>query len=219
MEMTNFRTFVQTSLLGGIVVILPVAVLFFVFKWIFDLIIDVIGPLVRMAGPILKIETQAQTVLAHVVVAAIIVALCFVVGAVVRTRLGGLLYRGLENRVLRIAPGYSLVKETVAQVLGSRRPAFGRVALVQLFGDGTLATGFVTDTHPDGTHTVFIPTGPNPTSGFIFHLKAEFVHPVAVPVEKVMRSIISCGVGSAAILDARRTFSAPPEPPGTTPTA
>jgi uncharacterized membrane protein len=76
------------------------------------------------------------------------------------------------------------------------------VALVQLFGNETLASAFITDRHPDGSCTVFVPTGPNPTSGNIFHLKAEYVHPVNVRIEDAMRSIISCGAGSQKLINA-----------------
>ena len=62
-------------------------------------------------------------------------------------------------------------------------------------------TVFVTDTHADGSYTVFMPTGPNPTSGNIYHLQAENVYPVDVPVEDAMRSIISCGAGSSALVN------------------
>jgi uncharacterized membrane protein len=76
------------------------------------------------------------------------------------------------------------------------------VALVQVFGNETPMTAFITDTHDDGRVTVFIPTGPNPTSGLIFHLKKEFVHPVNVTVEETMRSVIGCGAGSTNLLTA-----------------
>jgi len=74
------------------------------------------------------------------------------------------------------------------------------VALVQIYGNDTLASAFVTDTHEDGSYTVFVPTGPNPTSGNIYHLPAHHVHPVDVSVEDAMRSIISCGAGSTLLV-------------------
>ena len=48
--------------------------------------------------------------------------------------------------------------------------------------------------------TVFVPTGPNPTSGFIYHLPNEYIHKVDVKVEDAMRSVISCGTGSSALI-------------------
>jgi uncharacterized membrane protein len=62
-------------------------------------------------------------------------------------------------------------------------------------------SAFVTDSHDDGSYTVFVPTGPNPTSGNIYHLKGKWVHPVDVSVEDTMRSIISCGAGSSMLIE------------------
>ncbi len=199
--MRRFRTFVHTSLLGGIVVILPVAVMFLVFRWIFHVIKGLIGPFVRMLGPVLELETRTQTTLAHFVVLAIIVAMCFLVGVAVRTRLGGMAYRSIERRVLRVAPGYSIVKETVAQLLGSQRMPFSKVALLHV-GNGMMLTVFIAETHADGSHTVFVPTPPNPATGQVLHVPADRVEVVKVPMETALRSIIGCGLGSGAILAA-----------------
>jgi uncharacterized membrane protein len=125
------------------------------------------------------------------------------VGVAVRTRLGAMMYKSVEKRVLRVAPGYSIIKDTVTQLLGSKRMPFSRVAVVRI-GENLSATAFVTETHADGSHTVFIPTAPNPTTGFILHVAASQVEIVKVPVEKVVRSIISCGAGSSAVITAPR---------------
>ncbi len=198
--MKRLNTFVKTSVIGGIVVILPVAILFFVFKWLFDLVTDIIQPLTDLVMKI-TIQTQIQELLADIMVITVILAACFFVGVFVRTRLGTFIYRNIENRVLKAAPGYSLVKETVMQFLGSKKTFFSSVALVQIFANETLVSAFITDSHPDGSYTVFVPTGPNPTSGNIYHVKAKYVHPVDVPVEDAMRSIISCGAGSTMLIN------------------
>ena len=196
--MKRIRDFLKTSLLGGLVVILPVAILIFVFKWIFGLVTNMVQPLTNLV----MARSQMQEILADILVIAVILSLCFVIGVFVRTRLGKWIFKTLENKILKIAPGYSLIKETVMQFLGGKRSPFSSVALVQIFANETLASAFVTDTHEDGSYTVFVPTGPNPTSGNIYHLAARFVHPVDVPVEDAMRSIISCGAGSTKLIKA-----------------
>lgn len=188
----------KTSIFGGIVVILPVAILFFVFKWLFNLVTDIIRPLTNLV----MARSEVQEIVADILVIAVIFGICFVIGLFVRTKLGKWIYQTLENRLLRIAPGYSLVKETVVQFFGNKKSPFSSVALVQLFGNTTLVSAFITDSHLDGSYTVFVPTGPNPTSGNIYHLEEKYVHPVDVPIEDAMRSIISCGAGSAKLINA-----------------
>jgi len=70
-------------------------------------------------------------------------------------------------------------------------------------------TAFVTDIHSDGQYSVFVPTGPNPMSGNIYHLDEEYVHLVNTPVSEAMRSIISCGAGSASLFDSFQKKSPP----------
>ncbi len=194
--MKKLREFVKSTLIGGLLVLLPLAILVYVAIWLFGLIRSAIGPLTK----IVMAKSALQGIVADVVTIGLLVCVCFLVGAIVRTRLGKWLYALVELRLLRKTPGYSMVKETVSQFLGKRQSPFSSVALVRIFGNDTLASAFVTDTHADGRCTVFVPTGPNPTSGNIYHLKAEDVFPVAVSVEDAMRSIISCGAGSTALI-------------------
>jgi uncharacterized membrane protein len=196
--MGKLKHFLKTSLLGGVVVILPVAILVSVSVWIFELVASWIQPLTKI---VIK-DTQTNEFIAETFVIILIIAACFFVGVLVRTRLGGFFYNQVESRILRLAPGYSMIKETVLQLFGSHRDSpFSSVALAQIFCNSTMATCFITDTHEDGSYTVFVPTGPNPTSGLIYHLEARYVHPVSIPIQDAMRSIISCGAGSRKLME------------------
>jgi uncharacterized membrane protein len=195
--MGKLKSFLMTSLLGGVVVILPVAILASVTIWIFRLVTGLIEPLTRL---LIK-DSQVNEYAADFIVIILIMVACFFVGVLVRTRLGEFFYRLIENRILKLAPGYSMIKETVLQIFGSKKDSpFSSVALAQIFGNETLVTAFITDSHSDGSYTLFVPTGPNPTSGLIYHLEGKYVHPVEIPVQDAMRSIISCGAGSSKLM-------------------
>ena len=198
--MKKIAAFFKTSLLGGTVVILPVAILAFVFAWIFNFITNLIQPMTN----IILIRSPLPEISADILVIVIIVMVCFIVGIFVKTSLGDMVFKTIENRILKVAPGYSLIKETVVQLLGKKESPFSSVALAKIYGNDTMMSAFITDRHTDGSYTLFVPTGPNPTSGNIFHLKSEFVYPINVPVEEAMRSIISCGAGSTMLIDEYR---------------
>jgi uncharacterized membrane protein len=144
-----------------------------------------------------------KEIIADFLVITIILISCFIIGVIIKTEFGKFIHEKLERRVLKIAPGYSTIKEIVMQVVGKKFP-FSSVALVRVFENDTLMTAFITDKHEDGSCTVFIPTAPNPTSGFVYHIKNEYIYHVDVPVEEAMRSIITCGAGSNKILKACR---------------
>ena len=195
--MDGLKSFLKTSLLGGLIVILPVALLLFLITWVFDLATGLIAPLTDL----ILSRSHMGRILADVIVIGVVLLTCFLVGIFVKTRLGALVYGAIEKSLLNRVP--SLIKETVMQFLGNKRSPFSSVALARIFGNDTLVSSFITDRHADGSYTIFVPTGPNPTSGNIYHLKEEYVHPVDVSVEDTMRSIISCGAGSTKLVKAR----------------
>ncbi len=194
------KNFFRTTLLGGIIVILPTIILVFAFRWLFGVVANGIRPLTNLVVDNTDFPEQYDELISTLIVLVVIVLGCFLVGLFVRTRLGQIFYTGLEKSVLSRAPGYKMIKETVNQFLGKKESPFASVALVQIFENDTKVTAFITDRHDNGEVTVFVPTGPNPTSGFIYHLDAKYVHPVDVSVEDAMRSVISCGAGSGALV-------------------
>lgn len=193
----KFRNFLRTSFMGGILVVLPMVILFLVFRWIFSFMFDLVSPVTML---LMKTGTMHE-ILAGFLALMIIMLVCFLIGVAIKTRWGHFTHNSLEDYVLRYAPGYSLIKETVMIFLGRKTPPFSKVALVRIFATPTLMTALITDEHPDGSFTVFVPTAPNPTSGNIYHLKQENVFLVDVPVEEAIRSILGCGAGSTRMLE------------------
>jgi uncharacterized membrane protein len=193
----KIKKFFKVTLLGGVMVLLPVILTFFFLRWFIDLVTGLINPLTRL----LVEKSHVQKSIADILVVAIIVLVCFMVGVLIKTKLGIFIHGQIEKKILKIAPGYSLFRETIKQFLGQERAPFSSVALVRVFENSTMMTAFITDEHPDGSYTVYVPSGLNPTTGLIFHLQKEFVHQVEASVETTMRSIIGCGAGSGQLIE------------------
>ena len=194
--MQGFKSFTRTAIVGGLLVVLPIGILIFIFNWVFDTLLAAVAPLVAAT---LGEEARHDTI-AGLVAVVFILFVCFLLGLVVKTSFGRWLHSGVEDKLLSRAPGYTVIKETLLQFMGNKRSPFSSVALIRPFDADTWVSGFVTDEHEGDLYTVFVPTGPNPTSGNIYHVKGEQVRPVDVPVESAMRSIISCGAGSGALV-------------------
>lgn len=199
--MDKLKLFIRKALFGGLVVLLPIAIIGFLFRWMFFTITDLIQPITNK----LIAEYGLPELGADVLVIALILALCFAVGTFVTTGIGRWLHNHFDKYLVRLAPGYKLVREIVTQVFGDAKSspfAKGEVVRVQLFGETcpTTVTGIVTDKHADGTVTFFMPTGPNPTSGNIYHVPEQLVtyYPES-SVEQMMKSIIACGAGSSEV--------------------
>ncbi|MGX5173086.1 DUF502 domain-containing protein [Aliikangiella sp. IMCC44653] len=196
--MGKIKLIIRKSLIGGILVLLPIVIIGFVFRWLFNFITDLIQPLTDYTVRYFPVPE----VVADLSVVLLILALCFVIGTFVTTTVGKWLHDRFDRYLIKLAPGYRIVKEIVSQVFGSDENspfAKGEVVKVKLFGASceTTVTALVTSRHADGTVTIFMPTGPNPTSGNIYHMPESLVEFYPdVSVEQMMRTIIACGAGS-----------------------
>ena len=65
--------------------------------------------------------------------------------------------------------------------------------------EGSKMYGFVADEHQNGMYTIFVPTAPNPTNGFVFYMEAKDVELVDVKPEEAIRMIIGIGTGASKL--------------------
>jgi len=187
--------FFSTTALGGLVVVLPLTLFFLLVRFLFNLASSFLRPVKAL----LPLQEAWSDWLVDLLLVAGILGAFFLIGLLVRTELGNKLVHRVEERWLGQLPFYGTIRETVRQFLGSEKPPFSRVVLVAPFLDGALMTGFVTDELPGSYFTVFVPTAPNPTNGFVFHLHADQIRWVDIRPEEAMRSIIGMGAGSRAL--------------------
>jgi uncharacterized membrane protein len=192
----RFRNFLRTTLIGGVVALAPLTLIVLMFRWVINVIGRNLTPLVDTIlqdsdpNPYYKFALYVLTFTA-------VLIFFFIIGLVFRTRMSVFLNKAEDRYFLKI-PGYKLAKETVQQFFGKNRSFFKQVVLVDIFNSGVLMTGFITDDQGE-VITVFVPTGPNPTSGNIYHLPREKVLITGASVDNGMKSIISCGAGSAEV--------------------
>lgn len=194
----TLTNFFKTTLIGSLAAVLPLGLLFLLVRWIIVLIERFLEPLVNLFNT----SSRVSTIIVYLIMVASILTLFFFFGLFIRTQFGHILLRHIEQTYLMKIPGYKTAREIVQQFFGSSRSFFSEVVLVDIFGTGVLMTGFITDYQESRKYiTVFVPTGPNPTSGQIYHLPKEKVFRSNVPVDAAIKSIISCGAGSSQVFD------------------
>lgn len=199
--MRGINNFIKKSILGGLLVISPVVILFFAFRWAFHKVTDLIQPLASLIAN----HSNIPVFLVDILVILLILTGCFLVGNITTTSSGKWLHSRFDSTLAKLAPGYNIVREIIHQLFGKDNDSpfsKGDVARARLFGAevATEVTGIVTSIHNNGWFTLFIPTGPNPTSGMIYHLPPEQVTLLpSVKVDEALRTIISCGAGSGEL--------------------
>lgn len=133
------------------------------------------------------------------------VLVIFVTGVLAANIIGERLLRwweGLLARIPIVRSIYSSVKQVSDTMLASQGNAFRKAVLVEFPQRGQWAIGLVAgapgpaiDRHlPGETLTVFVPTAPNPTSGYTIIVPAAEVKELDISVDDALKFIISLGV-------------------------
>lgn len=196
--MKSLREIVASTLLGGVLVVLPLYLAILLVLKAVQSMAAIIKPLVKLLPESVAHE-QALALLALLV-------LCFVVGAVIRTEAGKSLRNWLERSVLARIPGYTTVRSLTRRLAGAEEGTAWQPALVEI--EEGLVPGFIIERLGDGRCTVFVPSVPTPFAGAVYVLDGRRVHPLDVPMTQAMKAISRWGAGSAelvAAMERRRT--------------
>lgn len=187
----SFSSVAKKDLFTGFIVLLPISLFVLVLVWLYRIIDGIVEPLAALYG--------SPNLVTKLIVLAILIVFVGFIGFMARTRPGRWFFAGLDKYVLGSIPGYRLVKTLVEPFTGTFKENVESVALVDIFGNGTLMTAFIVDRTEKYT-TVFVPTGPNPTSGNIYHLPKKRVRPINAKVDDVLGSVVAVGGGSSRLL-------------------
>ncbi len=198
----RLQKFFTTTVIGGVFVLLPLALLFWIVQFFFRTVTQIVEPITKIFNFPPNIDAWVVDLLAF----GLVIALFFFIGLFVRTTFGKRLFTFIEDNWLRRLPIYGTLRDAISSFRGRDKAPFKQVVLVDVFRNETRMTGFITDedTSVDFV-TVFVPTGPNPTNGFIFHVKKEQLEYVNVKPEEAMRTIIGVGVGSGILFEKEKS--------------
>ncbi len=196
----RLRNSVATTILGGLVVILPLALFIYILRVGFLFISNFLAflPLRQF----LNLPDQTREWVIDLIAFGMMLGIFFFVGLFVRTSFGRQFWVILENRFFIPLPFYGVVRDTVQQFFGRKdRTPFSEVVIVDVFGNDTRMIGFVSDELVDDKYSIFVPTGPNPTNGFIFIVAKHQLEWLDIRPDEAMRTIIGVGTGASLLFD------------------
>jgi len=134
------------------------------------------------------------------VIVALMVIGFFAAGLIGRTMVG--LGERLLDRMPVIRRIYAAVKQLIETILKEQSQAFREVVLIQYPREESWAIGFITgetEHHvqgetPEGVVNVFLPTTPNPTSGFLLFVPRHEIQLLTMTVEEGIKMVVSGGI-------------------------
>ncbi len=187
--------------LAGILVTAPISITFYV-TWGFLKFLD------KKITPIIPVDFNPNTYLpVYVPGLGLIIAVVFfiIVGWFTRNFFGRLLVRVSEyvvERVPVINTIYGAIKQIFETVMASQSDAFKEVVMFEYPRKGIWVLGFVTGQTKGEVQTmtqnqtinVFLPTTPNPTSGFLLFIPKDDLTYMKMSVEEGIKMIVSGGI-------------------------
>jgi uncharacterized membrane protein len=136
----------------------------------------------------------------------IVVIAMIVIGASTAGYFGRLLTRYVDAAVVRmpvVRSIYLAIKQIMETVLSQKSKAFRQAVLVQYPRQGIWTIAFLTGVtkgevqaciEEDDLINVFVPTTPNPTSGFLLFVPRSDIVPLSMSVEEALKMVISGGL-------------------------
>jgi len=184
-----------TTLIGGLVFLLPLIVALTVLGQGLALTAGVAQPLVAMFPN----RQVGGVALASLVAVLLLVLLCYGAGLLARAALGRTLSASFEDRLQTLYPRYTIIKG-MTQALGVHGVKSSLKAVLVSFDDHqVLAVEVERVAH--GRVVVFLPGAPDPWSGSVVLVSQERVAGVPVEIGALHRSLKSIGRGSAELLN------------------
>ncbi len=111
---------------------------------------------------------------------------------------------GLVDRMPVVRSVYNGLKQIAETVFTQQESSFEKACLIEYPRKGIWAIGFISSTAKGEIHTgipvdeqkvsIFVPTTPNPTSGFLLFFPRSSVHELDMSVEDAAKLIISAGL-------------------------
>ena len=201
---------IRHNLLSGLFILLPIGITILILRFLFAItagfFVPVISKIVENIPTLSEIIGRMVPVETFVAITSIIFFVVFIYfcGILTSYLIGKKLLAWGESFITKIPVMktiYSSAKNVVESLSVSSSGSFKSVVLIEFPRAGILSIGFVTSGLSDSNGkeflTVFVPTTPNPTSGFLCILPKEEVRKTHLSIEEGIKLLVSGGLLSS----------------------
>ena len=206
---TKFWSKLKSYFLTGVIVAAPVAITVYM---AYHLVIWINGATSRLIPQQWKIGDVVPYAIPGCGLLLLIVALIFI--GMLTTGYVGKFFVRLWEKIIRKMPVvssfYSLMKQIFETFLSQKSRSFSQVVLVQYPRLGLWTIAFVSRDQTGGEIaqktgqdfvSVYVPTTPNPTSGFLIFVPQKDIIKLDMSVEDGIKYVLSCGIVTPEELD------------------
>lgn len=193
--MERFLNHLKGKLLAGLFVVIPVGITIFILTFLFNFADGILGSYLDSLFTAMT-DREFHFPGLGMLTGALVVYLC---GVLATNVLGKQLLRWWDRLLSRIPLVKSIYTSSkqLTQVFKEGKSSYRRAVFVEWPRKGVRAVGFVTaEVVRDGERliVVYVPTMPNPTSGFALFFREEEVFESGMTVEEAVKFVVSGGV-------------------------
>lgn len=199
--MKKLVTFIKVTIAGGIVLLVPIAVLIIILSKLLNFLHPLSNALIAKL-PITKIAGVGIATLTSVI---LLLLLSFFAGLFIKTRFAKKIIRGLEEHVLIYIPGYSALQALSTNVITQEGTNKWKPATV--FIDDNELICFVID-ESENYCTVFMPSAPSPSSGTVGAREKSKVTYLPLTMNEAFLLIRHFGKGAAKEIEKLKSLKA-----------
>ena len=195
---------IKKSFLAGVIVIIPIGITIYVLKALFDISLKVGSIISEPLKDILNNPSFPNSELVGQISGLLfLIGTLIIIGFLARNVAGRRVVKWIDNlfkKIPLISMVYTTTKQIIESFSGGRENSFSKVVFVEYPRKGVWTLGFVTkETKNDNNqrfYNLFVPTTPNPTSGFFLIIPIDDVKETDISVEEGFQMIVSSGMVS-----------------------
>ena len=200
--MKNLAEFTKTTLLGGVLVLVPFLLFYMLFNELMDLMITLAFPIIELLPGSITEWFGDPLILA----ALILIACSFLFGLALRSVKIKSLGTRFERTILDKLPMYSAVKRLAHGILGAGSEGVFSCGIVEL-SSGVRELVYITEDTGNGYVTVMTPLAPTGFNGPLKIIQSDKVTRIQASVGDASKSVSEWGVGLQQVVDGRSTKS------------
>lgn len=185
----------RKTFITGLFIIIPIGITIFILKFLFNLADGILGSYIDQLFSLITHQELHIPGLGMITGGVVV----YLTGVLATNIIGSKLLKTGEEILTRIPlvkSIYSSSKQLI-QVFKDGKSSYRKAVFVEWPRPGVKAIGFVTaEVELNGVSmvVVYLPTMPNPTSGFALYFRAEDVEESGMTVEDAVKFVVSGGV-------------------------
>lgn len=184
----------------GFFSIFPIGATVWLLKWLLTVLVGPAQSITKILLPSSALFNATQPYASWVIGFILTISFVFTFGFLVSSFLGRILFSKIEQVIAQIPIAntlYKTIKSVIESISNSQNDAFQKVVMLEYPRKSiwtlALVTGESTNKEGKKFYHLFLPTSPNPTSGYMLYIATSDVKETDMSSEEAIKIIISGG--------------------------